>query len=126
MLFSFNHPVGACENCNGFGAVLEYDVDLIVPDPERSLAAGALDPWTKPRYRKERAAVLELAARRGADVDLPWRDLESELQRELLHGSDEFEGMLPFLRGRERKRYKQYIRVFLRQYQRTRSCPSYR
>jgi excinuclease ABC subunit A len=124
LLFSFNHPVGACETCNGFGAVLEYDVDLIIPDQERSLASGALDPWTKPRYRKERAAVLELAARRGADVDTPWRDLEEELQRELLRGSDEFEGMLPFLRGRERKRYKQYIRVFLRQYQRPRGCPS--
>jgi excinuclease ABC subunit A len=124
VLFSFNHPVGACETCNGFGAVLEYDIDLIVPDSERSLAAGALDPWTKPRYRKERAAVLQLATRRGADVDVPWCDLEAELQRELLHGSDEFVGMLPFLRGRERKRYKQYIRVFLRQYQRPRTCPS--
>jgi excinuclease ABC subunit A len=124
LLFSFNHPVGACETCNGFGAVLEYDEDLIIPDPERSLASGALDPWTKPRYRKERAAVLQLAARRAADVDAAWHELEPELQRELLHGSDEFEGMLPFLRGRERKRYKQYIRVFLRQYQRPRSCPS--
>jgi excinuclease ABC subunit A len=124
LLFSFNHPVGACKTCNGFGAVLEYDVDLIVPDKERSLAAGALDPWTKPRYRKERAAVLQLAARREVDVDLPWNELESEVQQELLHGSDEFEGMLPFLRGRERKRYKQYIRVFLRQYQRPRGCPA--
>ena len=124
LLFSFNHPVGACETCNGFGATLEYDVDLIVPDPERSLAAGSLDPWTKPRYRKERAAVLQFAATRGADVDVPWRELDSELQRELLHGSEDFEGMLPFLRGRERKRYKQYIRVFLRQYQRPRTCPS--
>jgi excinuclease ABC subunit A len=124
LLFSFNHPVGACETCNGFGAVLEYDEDLIIPDPERSLASGALDPWTKPRYRKERAAVLQLAARRAADVAAAWHELKPELQRELLHGSDEFEGMLPFLRGRERKRYKQYIRVFLRQYQRPRSCPS--
>ncbi|MGW8283283.1 MAG: excinuclease ABC subunit UvrA, partial [Gemmatimonadota bacterium] len=126
LLFSFNHPVGACETCNGFGAVLEYDVDLIIPDPDRSLAGGALDPWTKPRYRKERAAVLQWATRRGADVDAAWSDLDPELQRELLHGSEEFEGVLPFLRGRERKRYKQYIRVFLRQYQRPRSCPSCR
>jgi len=124
LLFSFNHPVGACDRCNGFGAVLEYDLELIVPDPERSLAGGAIDPWTKPRYRKERAAVLELAARRGADATTPWKALPGDLQDELLHGSDEFEGVFPFLRGRERKRYKQYIRVFLRQYQRPRSCPS--
>jgi excinuclease ABC subunit A len=122
LLFSFNHPVGACERCNGFGAVLEYDLELIVPDPERSLAGGAIDPWTKPRYRKERAAVLELAARRGEDPETPWRELSGSLREELLHGSDEFEGVFPFLRGRERKRYKQYIRVFLRQYQRPRTC----
>jgi excinuclease ABC subunit A len=123
LLFSFNHPLGACERCNGFGAVLEYDRELIVPDEERSLAEGALDPWTKPRYRKERAAVLELASRRGVSAADPWRTLPEEFREELLHGSDEFVGMFPFLRGRERKRYKQYIRVFLRQYQRPRVCP---
>ena len=49
-LFSFNNPRGACSNCNGFGAVLEYDDSLIICDPEKSLADGAIDPWTKPRY----------------------------------------------------------------------------
>ena len=53
-LFSFNNPRGACPGCNGFGAVLEYDESLIVPDPARSLARGALDPWTKPRYEGRR------------------------------------------------------------------------
>jgi excinuclease ABC subunit A len=124
LLFSFNHPTGACPACNGFGAVLEYDLDLIVPDPGRSLAEGAIDPWTKPRYRKERAAVLRFAERRGEDADRPWRELPEPFRRELLHGGDEFEGVFPFLRDRERKRYKQYIRVFLRQYQRPRTCPA--
>ena len=49
ILFSFNNPRGACPVCNGFGATLEYDVSLIVPDPEKSLEDGAIDPWTKPR-----------------------------------------------------------------------------
>jgi excinuclease ABC subunit A len=49
-LFSFNNPQGACSACNGFGAILEYHESLIVPDPDRSLAEGAIDPWTKPRY----------------------------------------------------------------------------
>ena len=124
LLFSFNHPTGACPECNGFGAVLEYDESLIVPDPGRSLAEGAIDPWTKPRYRKERSALLQLAGRRGEDPDLPWRELPEEFRQELLHGSEDFEGVFPFLRDRERKRYKQYIRVFLRQYQRPRTCPS--
>src|SRR6267378_4507750 len=58
-LFSFNNPRGACPGCNGFGAVLEYDESLIVPDPARSLAAGALDPWTKPRYEGRRRLLRE-------------------------------------------------------------------
>ena len=53
-LFSFNNPRGACSNCNGFGAVLEYDESLIVCDPGKSLAEGAIDPWTKPRYESRR------------------------------------------------------------------------
>jgi excinuclease ABC subunit A len=122
LLFSFNHPTGACPECNGFGANLEYALDLIVPDSERSLADGALDPWTKPRYHREAAEVLELAARRGLDPTVPWRALPESFRDELVHGSPDFVGMLPFLRSRERKRYKQYIRVFLRQYQLPRRC----
>jgi excinuclease ABC subunit A len=122
ILFSFNHPTGACPQCNGFGANLEYALDLIVPDPERSLADGALDPWTKPRYYREAADVMELAARRGEDPTLPWRDLPLPFRDELLDGSPDFIGMIPFLRSRERKRYKQYIRVFLRQYQLPETC----
>jgi excinuclease ABC subunit A len=122
LLFSFNHPTGACQLCNGFGATLEYALDLIIPDESRTLADGALDPWNKPRYFRERARALELAVERGADPDTPWRELSPDLCREFLEGSPEFVGMLPFLRSRERKRYKQYIRVFLRQYQRPREC----
>ncbi len=122
ILFSFNHPTGACPTCNGFGATLEYAPELIVPDPERSLADGALDPWTKPRYYREAASVLEWAARSGVDVNRAWRDLPEQVRDELLHGGAEFVGMIPFLRSREKKRYKQYIRVFLRQYQMPRKC----
>src|SRR6266576_820311 len=64
-LFSFNNPRGACPGCNGFGAVLEYDESLIVPDRGRSLADGALDPWTKPRYEGRRRLLRETARARG-------------------------------------------------------------
>src|SRR6059036_173988 len=98
ILFSFNNPRGACPGCNGFGAVLEYDESLIVPDARRTLAQGALDPWTKPRY---------------------------EGQRRLLRGATgRYLGMFPFLERLEAKRYKQYTRVFLRQYQLAKTCPA--
>ena len=60
-LFSFNNPRGACQACNGFGAVLEYDESLIIPDPSRSLAQGAIDPWTKPRYETRRRLLSNTA-----------------------------------------------------------------
>jgi excinuclease ABC subunit A len=123
LLFSFNHPTGACETCNGFGATLEYDESLIVPDPEICLADGAIDPWSKPRYRKERAALMRFADGRGIDPQTPWRELPGDVRHDLLHGAGDIEGVLPFLRHRERKRYKQYIRVFLRGYQLPRACP---
>jgi len=122
LLFSFNNPAGACPVCNGFGANLAYDTDLIVPDPHRSLAEGALDPWSKPRYDDYREYLSDFAAERGLDMHAPWRSLRAAIRRELLYGSDDFEGMIPFLESRERKRYKQYIRVFLRQYQTAQTC----
>jgi excinuclease ABC subunit A len=122
-LFSFNNPRGACPSCNGFGAVLEYDESLIVPDPGRSLVQGAIDPWTKPRYESRRRVLLEFARGLGAEVDRPWQRLKASHRRELLYGrKGRFVGIFPFLKGLEEKRYKQYIRVFLRQYQLAKTC----
>ena len=123
-LFSFNNPRGACAGCNGFGAVLEYDESLIVPDPNRSLANGALDPWTKPRYEGRRRLLRETARARGLDLHAPWRELPPRERQFLLRNkTGRYLGMLPFLTRLEEKRYKQYIRVFLRQYQLAKTCP---
>jgi excinuclease ABC subunit A len=122
-LFSFNSPRGACATCNGFGAVLEYDESLIIPDPDRSLADGAIDPWTKPRYGGRRRLLLMTAKRLGIDANRPWAKLKASARRELLNGrSGRYIGIFPFLKNLEVKRYKQYIRVFLRQYQMAHEC----
>ena len=124
-LFSFNSPRGACPQCNGFGAVLEYDESLIVPYPERSLRDGAIDPWTKPRYENKRRALADYARREGIPLDVPFRELGVALRHKLLNASVRgYKGILPFLRDLEEKRYKQYIRVFLRQYQTAQECPT--
>jgi excinuclease ABC subunit A len=124
-LFSFNNPRGACPECHGFGAVLEYDESLIVPDPGRSLAAGALDPWTKPRYEGRRRLLRETARARGIAVDRAWHALPQAAREFLLRGREgRYLGIFPFLERLEEKRYKQYIRVFLRQYQVARTCPA--
>jgi excinuclease ABC subunit A len=124
-LFSFNSPRGACPQCNGFGAILEYDETLIVPYPERTLREGAIAPWTMPRYENKRRALAEFAKKEKISMDLPWRELGAAQREKLLHGSQRgWKGIFPFLRDLEEKRYKQYIRVFLRQYQTAQECPS--
>ena len=125
LLFSFNNPRGACPTCNGFGAVLEYDEALIVPSADRSVRDGAIDPWTKPRYEARRRALLDFCRKEGIDAGAPWRALPAEQRHRLLHHVGRgYKGIFPFLRDLEEKRYKQYIRVFLRQYQSARECGS--
>jgi excinuclease ABC subunit A len=124
-LFSFNSPRGACPTCNGFGATLEYDEALIVPYPDRSLRDGAIHPWTMPRYDSKRRALAEFAKRMRIPMETSWRELRADQREELLHGKARgYKGIFPFLRDLEEKRYKQYIRVFLRQYQSARECSS--
>jgi len=123
-LFSFNSPRGACSRCNGFGATLEYDETLIIPQPARTLREGAIDPWTKPRYENKRRALAEFAKREGISMDTPWNKLQASARKALLHGKARgYKGIFPFLVDLEEKKYKQYIRVFLRQYQTAQTCP---
>ena len=121
-LFSFNNPYGSCPLCTGFGATLDYDVDLIIPNPARSIDDGAVDPWSKPRYRRERAKLRTFTLDQGASLYSPWAELPEDFREGVLYGAKGFRGVIPFLVGRERKRYKQYIRVFLRQYQSPQKC----
>ncbi len=123
-LFSFNSPRGACKRCNGFGATLEYDESLIVPYPARTLRDGAIDPWTKPRYDNKRLALAEFAKREGIPMDTAWHKLPAAARNKLLHAKVRgYKGIFPFLVDLEEKKYKQYIRVFLRQYQTAQECP---
>ena len=123
-LFSFNNPYGSCPTCTGFGATLEYDPELIVPNDSRSLRDGAVDIWEKPRYHREKKKLLDFARSRRVPLDKPWRELPQDFRDAAMQGVRGFKGAIPFLRSREAKRYKQYIRVYLRQYQSARTCPT--
>ena len=122
-LFSFNNPYGSCPKCTGFGAVLEYDEALMVPDPTRSLEKGAIDPWEKPRYKKYRKKLLEYGRAQGVNVKEAWEKLPEKFRHAVIRGGKGWKGLVSFMKSREEKRYKQYIRVFLRQYQSAVECP---
>jgi len=122
-LFSFNNPYGSCPECTGFGAVLQFDDSLIVCNPQRSLAEGAVDPWRMPRYESRRKQLYDFARKQGVSVDTPWTELPAEFREKVLHGTRGFQGVYSFFEDLDEKRYKQYIRVFIRQYQTAQTCP---
>ncbi|MGB1779336.1 MAG: excinuclease ABC subunit UvrA [Longimicrobiales bacterium] len=121
-LFSFNNPYGTCSLCTGFGATLDYDPELIIPVPQRSLADNAVDPWAAPRYKRERTKLKEFGTKCGVSLYSPWEELPETFREEVLYGTKGFKGVIPFLVSREKKRYKQYIRVWLRKYQAPKTC----
>ncbi len=124
-LFSFNNPYGACPRCQGFGNTIDFDLNLVVPDPSKSLDEGAIEPWTKPRYRNLVADLKKWARSHGIPTALPWRQLTSEQRRLVLEGDPEndYDGVKGFFTWLERKKYKLHVRVFLSRYRGYATCP---
>jgi excinuclease ABC subunit A len=122
-LFSFNNPFGACQTCHGFGNIIELDMDLVVPDPSKSIQQGAIEPWSKPHYRAQLAELKRATRRRGLRLDVPWRSLTEEERQFVIEGDDEFDGIRGFFRWLERKKYKVHVRVFLSRYRGYLTCP---
>src|SRR5262247_3967199 len=96
VLFSFNHPLGACPECKGFGNILRYDETLVVPDPTRTLAAGAVEPWSHPSGRRHQKRLLQAATKRGIDTDRPYAELPEEDRRWIYEGGGGFPGIQGF------------------------------
>ncbi len=115
-LFSFNNPFGACPRCQGFGNTIDFDLSLVIPDPSKSLNEGAIEPWTKPKYRPLAAEMKRFARQAGIPLDVPWAELESEYQRLIIDGEKTFLGIRGFFRHLEHKKYKLHVRVFLSRY----------
>jgi excinuclease ABC subunit A len=124
-LFSFNNPYGACPRCQGFGNTIDFDLNLVVPDPGKSLDEGAVEPWTKPRFRGVLHELKQWARKRGIATNLPWRQLSAEQRRLILEGDPEndYDGVKGFFQWLERKKYKLHVRVFLSRYRGYATCP---
>jgi excinuclease ABC subunit A len=124
-LFSFNNPYGACPRCQGFGNTIDFDLNLVVPDSSKSLDEGAIEPWTKPRYRGLLQDVKKWARARGIPLNVPWRQLTAEQRKLVLEGDPEndFDGVKGFFNYLERKKYKLHVRVFLSRYRGYATCP---
>jgi excinuclease ABC subunit A len=124
-LFSFNNPYGACPRCQGFGNTIDFDLNLVVPDPSKSLDDGAIEPWTKPRYRGLQQDARKWARAQGIPTNVPWRQLSAEQRRLVLEGDpqNKYDGVKGFFTWLERKKYKLHVRVFLSRYRGYATCP---
>jgi excinuclease ABC subunit A len=143
-IFSFNSPHGACPRCTGLGAQQEIDPDLLVPDPELSIAEGALVPWSVGNSSYYESVIQAIADRYEIDLDKPWSDLSEEQQNLFLYGTDgdkvyvtyrnrmgrrraymlAFEGLVPSLERRYRETDSSQQRERIEEYMSFRPCPA--
>ncbi len=142
-IFSFNSPHGACPRCTGLGAQQEIDPDLLVPDPELSIAEGALVPWSVGTSTYYESVIQAIADRYEIDIDKPWRELTEEQQSLFLYGTSgdkvyvtyrnrmgrrraymlAFEGIVPSLERRYKETDSAGQRERIEEYMSFRPCP---
>jgi excinuclease ABC subunit A len=125
-LFSFNSPLGACPECEGFGNTIDVDMELVVPDANKSLKEGAVAPWNTPAYSHELEELLALAKDFDLRVDVPYRELDERERQIVVEGVPErkFGGLNGFFAWLERRKYKMHLRVFLSRWRSYRPCPA--
>ena len=123
ILFSFNHPICACPECKGFGNILVYDEEFIIPDRQLSLSKGAISLWEKPGYLWWKSQMLKGAKKSGLDVNRPYNELSEEERGLVFRGNSYFYGIDGFFEEMETKRYKLHVRVLLSRYRSPATCP---
>jgi excinuclease ABC subunit A len=135
-LFSFNHPIGACPPCRGFGRIIAIDYDAAIPDRSKTLAGGAVKPWQTPSNAECQQDLLKFARLRKVPADVPFRDLPKKSQDWVIDGDVDYNkdkahawphrwyGVKGYFRWLESRAYKMHVRVQLARYRIYRTCPS--
>lgn len=123
-LFSFNSPLGACPQCEGFGDTIDLDIDLIVPDKNKSIADGAVAPWNTPLASYYREELIERSEELGVSTDIPFRQLTEDQVATIIDGRPDqgYGGLRGFFDYLERKKYKMHVRVFLSRWRSYNRC----
>lgn len=142
-LFSFNAPFGACENCDGLGVKLEVDMDLVIPDPSKTLAQGAIQPWNPISSQYYPEMLAQACKEFGIDMNTPFEKLPAKDQEIILNGSDgknfhfhyendfggvrdvdvPFEGVIPNINRRYKETNSDFTREVMRKYMTELKCP---
>jgi excinuclease ABC subunit A len=128
-IFSFNSPFGACPDCQGLGTKLEIDPKLVIPNPNLTLAEGAIRPWATASHRVGRQGwyywqLSQLAQRKRFSMDKPAGALSKENLNAILYGDDEFEGVIPNLQRRWKETESDFARAEIEKYMIIKKCPT--
>jgi excinuclease ABC subunit A len=123
-LFSFNSPIGACPTCKGFGNTLEVDEAKVVPNPNLSLAQGALSPFTMPSAAHEKKQLLAYCKKAKIDIHTPWKDLPQAHRDDIWNGNKEFFGVKGLFEYLDQIKYKMHVRVFISRFRSASVCPT--
>jgi excinuclease ABC subunit A len=122
-LFSFNSPLGACPECNGFGNIIKLDMDLVVPNKKKTLNEGAIKPWTFPNYEWPMHELRQIAKKEKLPLDVPFEWLSKKNIRLLMEGKGYFPGIIKFFEMLEKKKYKLHVRVLISRFRSYIPCP---
>ncbi len=117
-LFSFNSPIGACSTCNGFGFTLDLDEHKVIPNPNRALDEGCIDPLDKPSTKAEYREFLKACQKQGIRPSSNYQNL-TPAQKKFVWGE-----VKAHFKDLENYRYKFHVRIFIRRYQSPKECPS--
>ena len=129
--FSFNSPLGACDTCRGFGRVIGIDYGLVIPDENKTLADGAVKPWTTESFENCQKDLLKFAKKRGIATNIAYKHLPEEHQLWVIEGDANFDGnwegsffygVARFFEWLESRTYKMYVRVMLSKYRSYTPC----
>lgn len=114
--FSFNNPFGACPVCQGFSKTIGIDMDLVIPNPNLTIAEGAIAPWRSAKYGSYLRDLIKNAKQFNIPLNVPFKDLTEEQVEKIQKGFGDFIGIDKFFEKLESKTYKMHVRVFLSRY----------
>jgi excinuclease ABC subunit A len=123
-LFSFNDPVGACPQCEGYGSVIGIDADLVVPDKRLSVYDDCVAPWRGEKLSEWKQDFIRDSARYDFPIHRPYRELDAGQRRLLWQGAKGVAGIDRFFQYVEEKSYKIQYRVLASRYRGKTTCPA--
>lgn len=127
-LFSYNSPIGACDECRGFGNVLRVDINKVIPDHSISIKEGAINSWNGELGKKQKSALMDFCKENNISLTTPWVNLSKSEKELIVNGPrikhKNFKGIIPWFKLISEKRHKMHLRIFVAKHRSEFLCDS--